>query len=105
MGDIKEIQLKEFLEWIKKEIRESEDVLPQLKSTFETSVPKTESRELFFKTKEVEVEVTVGVTKKGKAGIQAWVLQLGGEGESHNTHRIKIKLEAAGYKFPPKPKK
>jgi hypothetical protein len=101
LEESREIELNEFLNWLKKEIKESEDESTVREPEYKDYVPNIkESRELFFRTTELEVELSVCVTGTKKAGIQAWVLQLGQEKKTENIQKIRVKLVSQGHKFP-----
>lgn len=41
---------------------------------------------------DVDLEIKIGVTKQGKAGVQIYVLQLGAEGKLEEVHTVRVKL-------------
>jgi len=95
------IKLSEFLTWLKNEIKKSEDEATEIEPSFKEYVPNAlESREMFFRTAELEVELNVEVTKTQGGRIQTWVLQWGAEKKTENVQRVRIKLVSQGHIFP-----
>jgi len=68
------------------------EVIQQLKKEFEELEKPTASK-YRFDIKEVEIELSVAVKRKGKAGINVWIVEVGGEYSSEEIHKIKLKLE------------
>jgi hypothetical protein len=62
------------------------------------AVSEGKNKDLRFKLKPVELELSVGMTAKGgaNAGVKFWVVELGARGdlERAQTHKIKLTLEA-----------
>ena len=94
-----QVKLNEFLTWLKDEIKKSEDTVTELEPHFGRLVPEKEARDLFFRTTDLEVELSVGITKSTRGGIQAWVLQLGKQTETENVQKVRIRLVSQGHKF------
>jgi len=69
------ISLKEFIEDVKNELREA-----------------SESEDPFFIMDEVELEVSFALNTKGTAGGKFIVIQLGGEVNASQVHKVKLKL-------------
>jgi hypothetical protein len=98
-----EIELKEYLIWLKKQIKESEDEITPRQTAFEDMVPNPlESRDFFFRTQELEVEFEYGVVKSEEGQIKAMIFGLGAGKKTENKHRIKLRLISQGHKLPKK---
>ncbi|GAA2651917.1 MULTISPECIES: trypco2 family protein [Streptomyces] len=72
------------------------DMVSGLRRELEVAQQRALAEELKFSVEDVEIEASVQVTKSGggKAGVQFWVVQAGGEFARSNasTHRIKLNL-------------
>ncbi|MFF4250253.1 trypco2 family protein [Streptomyces sp. NPDC001663] len=72
------------------------EMVAALRSELQVAQRSAEREELRFGIADVEVEATVQITRSaaGKAGVQFWVVQAGGELARGNatTHRIKLSL-------------
>lgn len=72
------------------------DMLGGLRRELEEAQRRAAGEELRFGVADVEVEATVQITRtaEGRAGIQFWVVQAGGDYARGNatTHRIKLNL-------------
>jgi len=68
------------------------EVIQELKKEF-AELEKPTASKYRFDIKEVEIELSVAVKRKGKAGINVWIVEAGGEYSSEDIHKIKLKLE------------
>lgn len=72
------------------------DMIAALRTELEDAQRRAAAEELRFGIKDVEVEATVQIVRNtaGRAGVQFWVVQAGGEHSRGNatTHRIKLNL-------------
>lgn len=73
------------------------DMVAALRSELEEAQRRAQGKALRFGIADVEVEATVQITRNaaGRAGVQFWVVQAGGElaRGSATTHRIKLNLK------------
>jgi len=94
------IKLGEYLTWLKKEIKTSEDEITPIREEFKSVPPnETEARELYFRTQEVEIEFEFGVERTDKGKIQAYIFALGREKRTMGKQKIRIKLVSQGHRF------
>jgi hypothetical protein len=78
-GDGEGLGLAEFIRAVKDELMKSEagdDALPKLLAI-----------------EDIELDIQVGVSVDGKAGINVQVLQLGGGAKRDDVHTVKVKLQ------------
>lgn len=72
-------------------------VIADLRSELLAAVAEGRQKELRFKLKPVELELSIAMTLKGEAGAQVkfWVVELGGKGsgEKTATHKLRLTLE------------
>ena len=72
------------------------DTIAAVRRELSTALAAGKDQPVQFRTGPVELEFEVGVTRTGggQAGVQLWVLTLGGKGEFENavTQRIKVTL-------------
>jgi hypothetical protein len=75
-------------------------VIADLRAELMEALREGAGKELRFRLKPVELELTLGITSSldGKAGVKFWVLELGGGGKIENltTHKLKLVLEPMG---------
>jgi len=95
-----EISLKDFLIEVKRQIKESEDIITPIDQKLKPTPPNPqEQREQYFVTQELEIEIAVTSNAQVKGGINLYVVQVGGEAKSQEIHRIKIKMIKQGHRF------
>lgn len=74
------------------------ETISVLRKELVAAVVEAENADIQFPVGEVEIEFQVGITKSGggKASVNVWVIELGGEGNyaSETIQKIKIKLQA-----------
>ncbi|MDO0910269.1 hypothetical protein QQM39_05140 [Streptomyces sp. DT2A-34] len=79
------------------------DMIAALRTELEDAQRRAAAESLRFGITDVEVEAMVQITRNtaGRAGVQFWVLQAGGEHARGNatTHRIKLNLKVPGTTF------
>ncbi|KND59469.1 hypothetical protein BVER_03231c [Candidatus Burkholderia verschuerenii] len=73
------------------------DAIEDLRAELMDALTRGKDSDLHFRLKPIELEMTIGITKKGegKGSIKFWVVELGGSGSYENsaTHRLKLVLE------------
>jgi len=63
-----------------------------------------ETRDLYFRTVEIEVETEVSTNWTGEGKANFYVVKAGGRYKKGTTQRIKVKMHSQGHLFPKKPK-
>ena len=100
LSNMTQIVLKEFLQELKRQIKESEDVINPIKPELVHISPKLrEARHQYFVTKELEVEIAVTSKTEGGGQLDLFVVQLGSKVERQEIHRVKIKMNKQGHRF------
>ncbi len=67
------------------------EVVQELKKEIE-KLDKNPQSKYYFEIEKAEVELSVQFSKRGKAGINIGVVQLGGDVETENIHKIRLQL-------------
>lgn len=84
------------------------DIIDKIKNEFVLMEKKSDKKgKLQFDFKDIEVEIAFVVSKKGKAGVNLLVAQLGGEYRNEQVHKIKFRIKPHKvdyYKLGDKPK-
>ena len=84
------------------------DIIDKIKNEFVQLEKKSDKKgKLQFVFKDIEVEIAFVVSKKGKAGVNLLVAQLGGEYQNEQVHKIKFRIKPYKvdyYKLGKKPK-
>jgi hypothetical protein len=68
-------------------------VIADLRKELELAIDQAAEKELRFEAGVIEVELSVEIEAKGEAGIQFWVVSIGGGVDRSRTHTIKIPLK------------
>jgi hypothetical protein len=71
------ISIGDFIHQVKKELVEAQDT----------------SGEPFYELHDVELEITFALEAKGKAGMNLYVVELGGEATASQTHKVTLKMK------------
>jgi len=70
------------------------DIIDKIKNEFVQMEKKSDKKgKLQFDFKDIEVEIAFVVSKKGKAGVNLLVAQLGGEYRNEQVHKIKFRIK------------
>ncbi len=70
------------------------DIIDKIKNEFVQMEKKSDPKGKFqFDFRNIEVEIAFVVSKKGKAGVNLVVAQVGGEYEKEQVHKIKFKIK------------
>ncbi len=84
------------------------DIIDKIKNEFVQMEKKSDTKGKFqFDFKNIEVEIAFVVSKKGKAGVNLVVAQIGGEYRNEQVHKIKFRIKPHKvdyYKLGDKPK-
>ena len=70
------------------------DIIDKIKNEFVQMEKKSDKKgKLQFDFKDIEVEIAFVVSKKGKAGVNLIVAQIGGEYRNEQIHKIKFRIK------------
>ncbi len=70
------------------------DIIDKIKNEFVQMEKKSDKKgKLQFDFKDIEVEIAFVVSKKGKAGVNLLVAQIGGEYRNEQVHKIKFRIK------------
>jgi hypothetical protein len=76
------------------------DAIAHLRGELQKAMAEGAGKQTRFRAKVIELELSIAFSRegKGKAGIRAWVFELGGEAsvKRDEIHRIKLQLELEG---------
>jgi Trypsin-co-occurring domain 2 len=69
------------------------DFINQVKHELMAQAPDGSSDARLLVVEDVEIEIQVGVTREGNAGLNLQVIQLGGGAKRDDTHTVKLRLQ------------
>lgn len=67
------------------------EVLTKLKNDIK-SIQEQDEKDRMFILEDIEIELSVTMTKGGDGGINIWVVKIGGSVEKENVHKVTLKL-------------